>query len=270
MAVAGPRSSALRLPAGTRTRKPAASRERRDPVHAHARPREPIANGAVGLEPDPGREGRAAGRVELHERLAPRREQLARAPQQQVGRAADADVAVEQQHRPVAPGAGHGAEDVAADRRRAPPAREPDRDGGEVEAEAFLAGLAKRSEVAAGPAPEVEHGRLGDARSPRGRARRARRASGRAAAARASRRASARARAPEARRRAVVLRSRAGARTRGRPAGGPRRASPSPRSCRPFDARQRGGEAGRRSVGGDSTRVGDRVDVAEWRQDGGA
>src|SRR5687767_13906664 len=131
------------------------SRDRRDLLNTHARPGEPLADLAVSLEPDARHERGIAGRVDLHERRASRGEQLARAPQQHVGRAADPDVAVEQQRRAVAAGAGHGAEDVTVDRGSAAPAREADRDGGEVDAETALAGLAQRREMAARSAPEI-------------------------------------------------------------------------------------------------------------------
>ena len=75
-------------------------------------------------------------------------------------RAADADVAVEQQDRPPRAGARDLRPQRAVDRLRAAPAGELDRDGREVDAEPALAGGAQRGEVAARAAAEVEHRRL--------------------------------------------------------------------------------------------------------------
>src|SRR5215204_4040835 len=69
-------------------------------VHADARPAKPLRDQARRLEPDPHAVRRRAGRVGLGDDRAARREQLAGAAQQRDGRAADADVAVEQQDRP--------------------------------------------------------------------------------------------------------------------------------------------------------------------------
>ena len=140
-----------------------------------------IASGRLEPHADPPR--RDAGRRRLHQHRAARGDQRARPRQQRGRRAADADVAVEQQRGPPRARVRDLGEHGAQDRLGAARPGEPDRDGGEVEARAPH-GRRRRAPRGAGrvrsrcraPAPRP-------ARAARGRRRRPARASGPAAAA---------------------------------------------------------------------------------------
>ncbi len=137
------------------------------------------ADRAVRLEPHPHAPRRRVRRAGLDQHRAAGRDERAGAREQRLRRAADADVAVEQQRGPPRARARDVGEDGAQDRLGAAGAGEPHRDGGEVEAEPVVPGGGERREVAAGTAADVEHRRDRAARAPRGRRRRRARASAR-------------------------------------------------------------------------------------------
>src|SRR4051794_28573530 len=136
---------------GLRCREPGGGGELVDLVRADVRPREPGADLARRPQPDLLQPQRGARRLDLHQGLAQRAEELADPAQQRDRVTADPDVPVGQQDGFPPAAAGHLAEDIAHQRERPRRPGHVDRVGGDVDAKGGNAALGQRPGQASGP-----------------------------------------------------------------------------------------------------------------------